>query len=543
MTITALPAWSRLNAHYETIRDSRITNLFAANPDRQRALSVDAAGIHLDYSKNLIVPETVDLLVELAGERRLKEAVEAMFTGASINRTENRAALHTALRGKDAGSVTVGGQAISKAIDQAIDEMRRCVDTIASGTWRGYGGSTITDVVNIGIGGSHLGPQLACEALRYERGVGIKVHFVSNVDGGEIDRVLRTLTPDTTLFIVASKSFTTPETMLNGTTAKAWIRDYFGDDAAIASHFLAISAHPERAQQFGIARDNVFPMWDWVGGRFSLWSAIGLPIAFALGMEGFERLLSGAALMDEHFRHAKPERNMPMLMALIGIWNINFLGAQTQAVVPYDDRLQSLPAYLQQLEMESNGKRISNDDEPLSVVTAPIIWGGLGTNAQHAFFQLLHQGMRLVPVDFIVALTHPVAKLAHHDMLIANCFAQAEALMCGRARDSLMGNPPGKGSIDIALHRETPGNQPSNMIVMDELTPESLGALLALYEHKTFVQGQIWNIDSFDQWGVELGKQLAKTLLDEITGGGPGNHDASTTALLERYLHARSVQA
>jgi glucose-6-phosphate isomerase len=423
MTITALPAWSKLITHYDQIRNCRIQDLFIDDPNRQQVLSIDAAGLYFDYSKNLLRPETIALLVELARARDLATGIEQMFIGEPINRTENRAVLHTALRGPSAESIVIDGQPISKAINEVIARMRRCVDDVADGTWRGHSGSNIKDVVNIGIGGSHLGPQLACEALRYEADSGLMVHFLSNVDGGEIDRVLQKLSPETTLFIVASKSFTTPETMLNAASAEAWISGHFKDPAAIASHFLAISAHPARAEQFGIASDNVLPMWDFVGGRLSLWSAIGLPIAFALGMQGFERLLSGAALMDEHFRRAELQRNMPVLLALVGIWNSNFLGAQTQAIVPYDDRLGSLPAYLQQLEMESNGKRVSIENELLPVATAPIVWGGLGTNAQHAFFQLLHQGTRLVPVDFIIAMTHPAAKPVHHDMLVANCLA------------------------------------------------------------------------------------------------------------------------
>lgn len=539
MTTTSPKAWLRLADAAKQLKQQRIAGLFSVDPLRSRYFSLDAAALHLDFSKNLLEQATLDLLLDLAVECELPRKMTAMFDGEHINRSEDRAVLHTALRNPRDESILVDGTPTAPAVTQVLNQMRSCIDALHAGSWRGFDGKRITDVVNIGIGGSHLGPQLACDALRYFALDKTTVHFVSNVDGGEIDKVLSRLDPATTVFIVASKSFTTPETALNAGTAKAWLLQSAGDERAIAKHFLAISAHPARTTAFGIAPENVFPMWDWVGGRYSLWSAIGLPIALQIGMDNFERMLSGAAAMDQHFRAAPLAANMPVLLALIGIWNTNFLGAESLAVVPYDDRLFYLSSYLQQLEMESNGKRITLDNQPVGNDTAPILWGGLGTNVQHAFFQLLHQGTRLIPVDFIMTLRHPRAPLAHQDMLIANCIAQAEALMCGRSRQELAGRGTAPADVDLPLQREQPGNQPSNMIVLDELTPETLGALLALYEHKTFVQGVIWNINSFDQWGVELGKQLASRLLDEMAAGAAGSHDGSTTALVSRYLARR----
>ncbi|MBM4228314.1 MAG: glucose-6-phosphate isomerase, partial [Gammaproteobacteria bacterium] len=399
----------------------------------------------------------------------------------------------------------------------------------------------ITDVVNLGIGGSDLGPRMACNALRDEASPLVRLHFVSNVDGGDITHALRNLDPARTAFIVASKSFTTTETMRNARTAQAWLAEACPDPARRAPHFLGITARPDRAREFGIDESRILPLWDWVGGRFSLWSAIGLPVAMAVGMEKFEELLAGAADMDRHFREAPWGDNLPVLLALVGIWNSNFLGAETFAVVPYEQRLAHLPGYLQQLEMESNGKRITHDNEVVTGHTAPILWGGLGTDVQHAFFQLLHQGTRLVPVDFILALHNPLSPSGHHDMLVANCLAQAQALMQGRTAASLKHAAADDEGINLPLHRAMPGNQPSNLLLMDELTPRSLGALVALYEHKTFVQGVIWGVNSFDQWGVELGKVLADALLEDIhTNTVAAQHDPSTAAALRRYLNRRT---
>ena len=525
-----------LQQHAARLRGQRIDKLFAGGT-RAADWTIEAAGLYFDHSKQLLDDVARADLIGLAAERGLPARIEDLFQGAEVNPTEHRPALHTALRDADQTTAQADGAPVAPAIRATLQRMATVVGDIIEGRWRGHSGERITDVVNLGIGGSHLGPQLVCDALRHAHVDTLRVHFVSNVDGGDIDRCLQRLDPATTLFIVASKSFTTPETALNARSAQAWILARFSDKAAIGAHFFAISAHPQRAVDFGIAAANVLPMWDWVGGRYSLWSAIGLPIALAIGYDGFERLLAGARAMDHHFRSAPLVRNAPVMLALTGIWNSNFLGAHTQAIVPYDDRLTLLPDYLQQLEMESNGKRMTLANTLVIGETSPIVWGGVGTNVQHAFFQLLHQGTRLVPVDFMLAIRHPRSAPAHHDMLVANCFAQAEALMVGRSLAAL--RAAGTDAV-LAMHREQPGNQPSNMLLMDELTPETLGALLALYEHKTFVQGVIWQINSFDQWGVELGKQLAAKLLDELAAGAPAAHDDSTTTLMARYLARRS---
>jgi len=530
------PLLDELRAHARRLLAGRIDALFA-DPGRADTWTVEAAGLYFDHSKQFLDEAARDALLAFARARGLPARIEDLFRGAEVNPTEGRAALHTALRDPADDAARVGGRPVGPEIRATLARMRQVVDDVLGGAWRGRGGARITDVVNLGIGGSHLGPQLVVDALRYVHTGAVRVHFVSNVDGGDIDRILARLDPATTLFIVASKSFTTPETALNARSAQAWILDrYGGDGRAIASHFFAITAHPQRAVDFGIAPDNILPMWDWVGGRYSLWSAIGLPIALAVGYEGFAALLDGARAMDLHFRSTPLERNAPVMLALCGLWNTDFLDAETQAIVPYDERLTLLPDYLQQLEMESNGKRVTLAAEPVALATSPVVWGGVGTNVQHAFFQMLHQGTRRVPVDFILALRHPRAAPAHQDMLVANCFAQAEALMVGRSREALRA---AGADATLAVHREQPGNQPSNAILMDELTPATLGALLALYEHKTFVQGVLWQINSFDQWGVELGKQLAATLLDELARGTPGAHDGSTTRLMQRYLARR----
>ncbi len=529
--------WSQLETLGDQYARADIKRLFAADPERAQRMSVTACDLHLDFSKNLLGENALSKLVQLTEHLRLAARTAAMFAGETINVTEERAVLHTALRGSTAPALALHGTSIRAEVERGLHAMATCVDALETQRWRGFGGDPISDVVNIGIGGSHLGPQLACEALRYEHSGSLRIHFVSNVDGGALERVLRPLDPGKTLFIVASKSFTTSETLLNARSARAWLRAGAGTEEAIAKHFIAITARPQQAQAFGIAPENILPMWDWVGGRYSLWSTIGLPLACALGMHGFRELLAGARAMDEHFCSALPLQNLPTLLGLLSVWNTNFLGAQSQAIVPYDDRLNHLPAYLQQLEMESNGKRVDLDGRELDIHTAPVIWGGLGTDAQHAFFQLLHQGTRRIPVDFILPLTHARAPREHHDMLVANCIAQAEALMCGRAHE------PAANAVltddaahNLARHREQPGNRPSNLITMTALDARSFGALLAAYEHKTFVTGVIWRINSFDQWGVELGKQLAGNILDDIEAGAPGDHDPSTTQAIARYL-------
>lgn len=521
---------AELTQHAAAAAVLRIQTLFANDGRRAADFSIEAAGITLDYSKQRLTRDARQSLVRLAHASGLAARIEAMFNGAPINRTEHRAVLHCALRGHAHESLSVDGVPIAASVRAARTQMETIVTALRDQTWRGFSGAAITDIVHIGIGGSYLGPALACGALADPKPGPLRVQFVANVDGSDIASKLAVLDPARTLFIVASKSFTTPETALNARTAEAWLRAAGASHAALAQHFIAITARPALAHEFGIAPANCLPLWDWVGGRYSLWSAIGLPVALAIGMGGFEALLRGAAALDHHFRTADFAHNLPVLLALVGIWNNNSLGAESLAVIPYDERLALLPSYLQQLDMESNGKRVDLDGNLVAGATAPIVWGGTGTNVQHAFFQLLHQGTRQIPVDFILSLHNPHAPLGHHDMLVANCLAQAEALMTGRKIE------PSEG---IAPHRACPGNQASNLLLLDELTPTTLGALLALYEHKTFVQGVIWNINSFDQWGVELGKVLAESLLSEMSSGVIGAHDGSTAAALGRYLRSR----
>ena len=539
MGVTELPSWQALQGESARLREARIENLFALEPDRLDYLCLDAAGLYLDLSKNNLDKSTWDKLLTLAKDRQLPRAIDDIFTGKIVNPTENRPALHTLLRGVNLQSIDPVESERIMQINQVRERMGAFSDRVASGDFVGYSGAAIRDVVNIGIGGSHLGPQLVCDALRYDANTGVNVHFVSNCDGGDLDRVLAPLNPESTYFIVASKSFTTAETLLNAKSANAWILDRFDNREATGSHFAAVTAKSDLAIAFGIDTDNIYPMWDWVGGRYSLWSAIGLPVAIKLGADGFRRLLAGAYAMDEHFRTAPLAKNIPVMLALVGIWNNNFLGCGTHAVIPYDDRLRSLPEYLQQLEMESNGKRTTLENDVVNYATAPVLWGGVGTNVQHAFFQQMHQGTGKTSIDFIVALSHPTSNREHHDMLVANCLAQAEGLMKGRPRTMLGDAGETNTRIDLPSHRETPGNRPNTMIVTDALTPETLGALLALFEHKTYMQGVIWGINSFDQWGVELGKNLADAILSELDGAPAGPHDPSTNALLARFRKIR----
>ena len=522
----------RLAEHAATLTARSVAGLFDEEPDRLDRLRMSAAGLTLDLSKQAADRTATDLLCELAEACNLEAAVAAMFNGDIINHTEKRAVLHTALRAGPTGTAQVDGQPVASEVEAVLARMATLVAAVHDGTWTGHSGARITDVVNIGIGGSHLGPQLACDALRYQSVGRVRVHFLANVDGGEFDRVVKPLDPASTLFLITSKSFTTVETRLNAMSARSWLAAHFPAPEAIARHFVAVSAAPSKAVEFGIAADNVYPLWDWVGGRYSLWSAVGLPIAFAVGMAGFREFLAGARALDEHFLTAPMRRNLPVMLALLAYWNSHLLGAESEAVVPYDDRLRYLPDYLQQLEMESNGKRVDRDGQPLVGHSAPVTWGGLGTNAQHAFFQLLHQGTRRVPVDFILCLTHPAARREHHDMLVANCIAQAEGLMRGRAGDA---------ADMLGRHRDIPGNRANTLITVKALTPATLGALIALYEHKTYVLSVLMNINAFDQWGVELGKVLAGTILDEIAqGAAAAGHDASTQAVLDDYLAART---
>ena len=534
--VTSLPVWSNLRADAEKLQALHMRDLFASDDQRYQRFSARAGGLLLDYSKNRILPETLSLLMQLAQQSGLEQHRDAMFSGERINNTENRPALHVALRNRSNTPILVDGKDVMPAVNAVLAQMRAFSVALRSGEWRGYTGRAITDVVNIGIGGSDLGGHMVCTALA-PFADGPATHFVSNVDDADIAQVLARLNPETTLFIIASKTFTTRETMVNAHTARDWLLAAAGDDGAVEKHFVAVSTNAEKVRAFGIDTDNMFAFWDWVGGRYSLWSAIGLPIALSVGMDRFEQLLEGAHEMDQHFRTAPLEQNLPVILGLIGIWYRNFLGYASHAILPYANDLRLLPMFLQQLDMESNGKRVNRDGVPVDYDTGPVIWGAQGTNGQHAFFQLLHQGTENISTDFIVAKTSAYDLGEHHRILLANCLAQTEALMRGQteqeARAALKAE--GKSDADIerlAPHKVFPGNKPSNTIVLDELSPKNLGALVALYEHKVFVQGSIWQINSFDQWGVELGKQLAGVIEQELAGKSTADHDSSTKALI-----------
>lgn len=527
----ALPEWRQLDTHRDRIAGHTLRDLFAADTGRAEHLAVSAAGLHLDVSKQRLTPETVDLLAALARARGLPAAVAALFAGEPVNRSENRAAWHVALRAGDAAPEAVRG---------VLAEMAAFVDAVRGGEWHGFGGDPVTDVVNIGIGGSDLGPRLAHAALA-SPAARPRVHFAANVDPAELDDLLAGLDPATTLFVVASKSFTTAETMANARAARAWLAAAGAAGEGLARHFVAVSAHPERAEAFGCARR--FGFWDWVGGRFSLWSAVGLPVALGLGMPVFRDLLAGARDMDEHFRAVPVEGNLPALLALVGIWNRNFLGYTGQVTVPYAQRLALLPDWQQQLEMESNGKAVTPAGQAVPVATVPQVWGDVGTNAQHAFFQMLHQAPAGLPVDFILPLPAGGGDERERQR-VANCLAQGEALMRGRDDDELRHALAADGldgeALDVAVaQRRCPGDRPSSTLLMPALDARSLGALLAAYEHKVYVQGVIWGINSFDQWGVELGKTLAGRIEAELAGKpAAAEHDASTAALLARVKAA-----
>jgi glucose-6-phosphate isomerase len=544
--ITASAPWLALRRHHAQVAPLHMRDLFRTSPDRAAAFSLEAADLFLDYSKNRIVPETISRLLDLARAAEIESQRDAMLGGAIFNNTEQRAVLHTALRRPATPPLLVDGRDIMPAIVNVQQRMRALVDALACGHWRGYGGLRMTDVVNIGIGGSHLGPCMASDALRAHHRTGLRVHYVSNVDPGDLSHALADLQPDSTLFVVVSKTFTTQETSANARAARAWLLQHFGDARAIAKHMVAVTSNTEAAQSFGIEPASTFEMWDWVGGRYSLWSAVGLSTACAVGGDAFAEMLAGANMMDRHFQQAPLDTNMPVILALLGIWYHNFFGAESQCVVPYDESLRQFPAYLQQLDMESNGKRVDRGGRPVQTSTGPVLWGGTGTNAQHAFFQLLHQGGRLIPLDLLVGMRNPRPIADQHDMLVANCIAQAEALMRGRTLEEtvreMRSSGIGETHIDLlAPHRVFPGNCPSNVIVYSELTPRVLGALVALYEHKVFVQGAIWGLNSYDQWGVELGKQLAGTVLRELQDNAEVDHDASTAELIARYRRMRAA--
>ena len=544
--ITKTDEWKALKKHYSKISREHMRKMFEKDPDRQKKFSVEFDEIFFDYSKNIINEETMDLLINLARRAKIHENIADMFTGKKINITEDRAVLHTALRNRSNNQVILNGEDVMPQVRRVLNQMGEFVESVQSGEWRGATGLPIQDVVNIGIGGSDLGPKMAAKALKPFARYGINVHFVSNVDGTHIMETLKSVDPATTLFVVASKSFTTQETLTNALTARKWfLQAMGGKESNIASHFVALSTNEKAVKEFGIDPNNMFEFWDWVGGRYSMWSAIGLSLALYIGMDNFIELLFGAYQMDLHFRNTKLEENIPVIMALLGIWYNNFFDAASYAVIPYDEYLDDFPAYLQQLDMESNGKRITRDGEVVDYKTGPIIWGRPGTNSQHSFFQLIHQGTQLIPADFIAPIEshNPVGE--HHKILLSNFFAQTQALMQGKtekeAREELKNSGKSKDEIKKLLpHKIFPGNKPTNSIFFQKLTPKSLGMLIALYEHKVFVQGVIWNINSFDQWGVELGKQLAKNVLaglsnqDEIT-----DLDASTNGLINHYKKHR----
>jgi len=538
MPLTQRPAWQALQAHYEEMRDRHLRDLFAQDPGRGERLTAEAVGLFLDYSKNRLTDQTLRLLLDLAEGCGLRERIEAMFTGQKINVTEQRAVLHVALRAPRDTSIVVDGQNVVPQVHAVLDRMADFAERVRGGQWTGYTGKHIRAIVNIGIGGSDLGPVMAYEALRYYSDRDLTCRFVSNVDGSDFAEATRDLDARETLFIVSSKTFTTIETMTNARTARAWCLRTLGDEAAVAKHFVAVSTNAAEVAKFGIDTANMFEFWDWVGGRYSYDSAIGLSLMIAIGPDGFSQMLGGFHAMDEHFRTAPFERNLPVLLALIGLWYNDFFGAQTVAILPYDHYLSRFSAYLQQLDMESNGKHVDLDGAPVDYQTGPIIWGTPGTNGQHAYYQLIHQGTRLIPCDFI-GFSQTLNPLGdHHDLLMANLFAQTEALAFGKTAQEVAAQ--GVPAYQVA-HRTFEGNRPTNTIMAERLTPATLGALVALYEHKVFVQGTIWRINSFDQWGVELGKALAMRILPELQSpaDAPLSHDSSTNALIRRYREQR----
>jgi glucose-6-phosphate isomerase len=533
-----MPEWRALQKHAAAMKRTHLRALFAADPQRGSRFAVEAEGLYLDYSRNPVTEETLGLLFALARACDMPGEIAGLFAGANVNRTENRPALHWALRDLSCRPVMVNGVNVMPGIRRVREKMTRAAETLRSGRWLGHGGQPLTHVVNLGIGGSDLGPQMACLALRSYASQGLGVHFVSNLDPGHLAGTLRLLSPETTLFIIASKTFTTQETMANAACARAWLLDHFADPAALGRHFAAVTANPQGALDWGIAGDNLFEFWEWVGGRYSLASAVGLPLMMSIGPERFDEMLGGAAAMDEHFRSAPPQANLPLLLALLGVWHVDFLDARTHAVLPYNQDLSRFPAFLQQLEMESNGKSVTRDGRRTAHRTGPVLWGEPGTNGQHAFFQLLHQGTQAVPCDLIGFCRARDPFRDHQEQLLANLLAQGQALAFGRTRAELAAEkvPP-----RLRPFREFPGDRPSNTLLAEELTPGVLGKLIALYEHKVFVQGVIWDIFSFDQWGVELGKKLAGRILPQVKGEAAADgEDSSTRALIEYVRKVKS---
>ena len=543
--VTRSEAWKALTAHHQQIAARPMREMFAEDPARFESFSLAFEDILLDYSKNRVTAETMRLLFDLAAHSDLKGWTGRLFGGERINLTENRAVLHVALRNRSNRPITVDGKDVMPEVNRVLSQMREFSESIRSGAWKGYSGKAITDVVNIGIGGSDLGPVMATEALKPYGQPGLRVHFVSNVDGTHIAETVKPLDPETTLFIVASKTFTTQETLTNAQSARDWLLKKAGDPFAVAKHFVALSTNAREVAKFGIDPKNMFEFWDWVGGRYSLWSAIGLPIMVFIGPDNFEALLEGGHAMDEHFRTAPLEKNLPAILGLLGIWYNNFFDAQTHAILPYDQYMHRFPAYFQQGDMESNGKGVTRDGAPADCSTGPVIWGEPGTNGQHAFYQLIHQGTKLVPADFIAPVEshNPIGE--HHQILLSNFFAQTEALMKGKTEAEVRGELVAQGMKGDELEKLVPhkvftGNRPTNSIMVKKLTPRVLGSLIALYEHKIFAQGIVWNINSFDQWGVELGKQLAKAILPELAGpAAVASHDSSTNGLINHYKKSR----
>ncbi|GAB4421676.1 MAG: glucose-6-phosphate isomerase [Bacteroidia bacterium] len=542
---TTTTAWARLQVHHREVADLHMRDLFAADPDRFGRFSVRLEDILLDYSKNRITDETMRLLLTLAEEVKLQTAIGQMFGGDRINETEGRAVLHIALRNRSNTPILVDGVDVMPEVNRVLAQMEDFARRLGSGEWRGYTGETITDIVNIGIGGSDLGPVMVSEALRPYWQPGMRVHFVSNVDGTHIAETLKRVDPARTLFMIASKTFTTQETMTNAHTARDWFLAHAGDAAHVARHFVALSTNARRVADFGIDTRNMFEFWDWVGGRYSVWSAIGLPVACTIGFDHFRDFLAGAHAMDQHFRQAPFHENMPVILALLGVWYNNFFGAETEAILPYDQYMHRFPAYFQQGNMESNGKYVGRDGQAVAYQTGPIIWGEPGTNGQHAFYQLIHQGTKLIPCDFIAPARSHNPLGDHHPKLLSNFFAQTEALMTGKSaavvEAELRQEGKSQAEIDYLLpFKVFEGNRPTNSILIRHLTPYTLGQLVALYEHKIFVQGVIWNILSFDQWGVELGKQLAQRILPELAGDDAvATHDSSTNGLINAYKALR----
>ena len=539
--LTQLSAWKALTEHHREISGIHMRDMFQQDTERFNKFSLRFKDILLDYSKNRVNQETMRLLFELAQGVDLKAAIERMFTGEKINNTEDRAVLHVALRNRRNRPILVDGADVMPGVNEVLARMREFTEKVRSGQWTGCTGKRITNIVNIGIGGSHLGPAMVCEALKSFAQEGLHVHFVSNLDGTQIVEKLKGLSRETTLFVVVSKTFTTQETITNASTARDWLLSRGGNRADVAKHFVAVSTNAKAVQDFGIDTEQMFEFWDWVGGRYSLWSAVGLCIALYIGMDSFEELLAGAHDMDEHFRTAPFEQNMPVILALLGVWYNNFFDADSHAILPYDQYMHRFPSYIQQLDMESNGKRVSRDGEVVDYSTGPIVWGEPGTNGQHAFYQLIHQGTKLIPTDFLspVDTINPIGQ--HHTMLLSNFFAQTEALMLGRNQDEVRIELETEGLSGNALEalspqKVFPGNRPSSSILFQKLLPQTLGALIAIYEHKVYVQSVVWNLNAFDQWGVELGKQLASKILPELEQDGEvSSHDSSTNGLINDY--------